>query len=52
MRTFYIFKINNMFQTFYNDKANILLIKEYLIIMLCLNIEMIYIILKQIMFIL
>lgn len=24
MRTFYIFKINNMFQTFYNDKANIL----------------------------
>ena len=23
MRTFYIFKINNMFQTFYNDKANI-----------------------------
>ena len=24
MRTFYIFKINNMFQTFYNDKSNIL----------------------------
>lgn len=24
MRTFYVFKINNMFQTFYNDKANIL----------------------------
>ena len=24
MRTLYIFKINNMFQTFYNDKANIL----------------------------
>lgn len=24
MRTFYIFKINNMFQTFYNDKASIL----------------------------
>ena len=24
MRTFYIFKINSMFQTFYNDKANIL----------------------------
>ena len=24
MRTFYIFKINNMFQTFYNDKAAIL----------------------------
>ena len=24
MRTFYIFKINNMFQTFYNDKYNIL----------------------------
>ena len=24
MRTFYIFKINNMFQTIYNDKANIL----------------------------
>lgn len=24
MRIFYIFKINNMFQTFYNDKANIL----------------------------
>ena len=22
MRTFYIFKINNMFQTFYNDKSN------------------------------
>lgn len=24
MRTFYIFKINDMFQTFYNDKSNIL----------------------------
>lgn len=24
MRTFYIFKINNMFQTFYNDKSSIL----------------------------
>lgn len=24
MRTFYIFKINDMFQTFYNDKTNIL----------------------------
>lgn len=24
MRTFYVFKINNMFQTFYNDKASIL----------------------------
>ncbi len=24
MRTFYIFKINSMFQTFYNDKSNIL----------------------------
>lgn len=24
MCTFYIFKINNMFQTFYNDKSNIL----------------------------
>lgn len=24
MRTLYIFKINNMFQTFYNDKSNIL----------------------------
>lgn len=24
MRTFYVFKINNMFQTFYNDKSNIL----------------------------
>ena len=24
MRTFYIFTINNMFQTFYNDKSNIL----------------------------
>lgn len=24
MRTFYIFKINNMFQTFYNNKSNIL----------------------------
>lgn len=24
MRTFYVFKINNMFQTFYNDKSSIL----------------------------
>lgn len=24
MRTFYVFKINDMFQTFYNDKSNIL----------------------------
>ena len=24
MRTFYVFKINNMFQNFYNDKTNVL----------------------------